>query len=155
DREKILRRLVEVQYARNDLSFTRGTFRVRGDTIEIFPMYEELAVRAEMFGDEIERLYYLHPLTGEVVREVDEVFVFPATHYTAGPERMERALRGIEAELTDRLAELERQGKLLEAQRLRMRTTYDIEMMRQVGFCSGIENYSRHIDGRPAGSAPN
>jgi len=155
DREKILRRLVEVQYARNDLSFTRGTFRVRGDTIEIFPMYEELAVRAEMFGDEIERLYYLHPLTGEVVREVDEVFVFPATHYTAGPERMERALRGIEAELTDRLAELEKQGKLLEAQRLRMRTTYDIEMMRQVGFCSGIENYSRHIDGRPAGSAPN
>src|SRR5262249_52362172 len=151
----ILRRLVEVQYARNDLSFTRGTFRVRGDTIEIFPMYEELAVRAEMFGDEIERLYYLHPLTGEGVREVDEVFVFPATHYTAGPQRMERALRGIEAELEARLAELEKQGKLLEAQRLRMRTTYDIEMMRQVGFCSGIENYSRHIDDRPAGSAPN
>jgi excinuclease ABC subunit B len=155
DRDKILRRLVEVQYARNDLSFTRGTFRVRGDTIEIFPMYEELAIRAEMFGDEIERLYYLHPLTGEVVREVEEVFVFPATHYTAGPERMERALRGIEAELDDRLAELEKHGKLLEAQRLRMRTTYDVEMMRQVGFCSGIENYSRHIDGRSAGSAPN
>jgi excinuclease ABC subunit B len=155
DRDKILRRLVEVQYARNDLSFTRGTFRVRGDTIEIFPMYEELAVRAEMFGDEIERLYYLHPLTGEVIREVNEVFIFPATHYTAGPERMERALRGIEAELAERLAELEKQGKLLEAQRLRMRTAYDIEMMRQVGFCSGIENYSRHIDGRPAGSAPN
>ena len=134
-------------------SFTRGTFRVRGDTIEVFPVYEELAVRIEMFGDEIERLYYLHPLTGEVVREVEELFVFPATHYVAGPERMERAIRGIEAELEERLAELERQGKLLEAQRLRMRTTYDIEMMRQVGFCSGIENYSRHIDGRAPGSA--
>src|SRR5215472_6235208 len=154
DREKILRRLVEVQYARNDLSFTRGTFRVRGDTIEIFPMYEELAVRAEMFGDEIERLYYLHPLTGEVVREVDEVFVFPATHYAAGPERMERAIRGIESELGERLAELEGQHKMLEAQRLRMRTSYDIEMMRQVGFCSGIENYSMHIDGRQPGSPP-
>ena len=155
EREKILRRLVEVQYARNDLSFTRGTFRVRGDTVEIFPMYEELAVRAEMFGDEIERLYYLHPLTGEVVREVDEVFVFPATHYAAGPERMERAIRGIEKELEERLAELEKQNKLLEAQRLRMRTSYDVEMMRQVGFCSGIENYSLHIDGRERGSAPN
>ena len=155
EREKILRRLVEVQYARNDLSFTRGTFRVRGDTVEIFPVYEELAVRAEMFGDEIERLYYLHPLTGEVVREVDEVFVFPATHYAAGPERMERAIRGIEKELAERLTELEGQNKLLEAQRLRMRTTYDIEMMRQVGFCSGIENYSLHIDGRERGSAPN
>jgi excinuclease ABC subunit B len=155
EREAILRRLVEVQYTRNDLSFTRGTFRVRGDTIEIFPVYEELAVRAEMFGDEIERLYYLHPLTGEVVREVDEVFVFPATHYAAGPERMERAIRGIEKELEERLAELERQHKLLEAQRLRMRTTYDIEMMRQVGFCSGIENYSMHIDGRSPGSPPN
>jgi excinuclease ABC subunit B len=155
EREKILRRLVEVQYSRNDLSFTRGTFRVRGDTVEIFPVYEELAVRAEMFGDEIERLYYLHPLTGEVVREVDEVFVFPATHYAAGPERMERAIRGIEKELAERLAELEGQNKLLEAQRLRMRTTYDVEMMRQVGFCSGIENYSLHIDGRERGSAPN
>src|SRR5262245_18235888 len=154
ERESVLRHLVEVQYARNDLSFTRGTFRVRGDTIEIFPMYEELAIRVETFGDEIERLYYLHPLTGEVVREVDEVFVFPATHYAAGPERMERAIRGIEKELEERLAELEKQNKLLEAQRLRMRTSYDIEMMRQVGFCSGIENYSRHIDGREAGSAP-
>ena len=144
-----------MQYTRNDLSFTRGTFRVRGDTVEIFPVYEELAIRVEMFGDEIERLYYLHPLTGEVVREVDEVFVFPATHYAAGPERMERAIRGIEQELEDRLAELERQNKLLEAQRLRMRTAYDIEMMRQVGFCSGIENYSLHIDGREPGSAPN
>ncbi|MDT4943077.1 MAG: excinuclease subunit, partial [Pseudonocardiales bacterium] len=155
EREAILRRLVDVQYTRNDLSFTRGTFRVRGDTVEIFPVYEELAIRVEMFGDEIERLYYLHPLTGEVIREVEEVFVFPATHYAAGPERMERAIRGIEKELADRLAELERQNKLLEAQRLRMRTAYDIEMMRQVGFCSGIENYSLHIDGREPGSAPN
>jgi excinuclease ABC subunit B len=155
ERDTILRRLVEVQYTRNDMSFSRGTFRVRGDTVEIFPVYEELAVRAEMFGDDIERLYYLHPLTGEVIREVDEVFIFPATHYTAGLERMERAIRGIEAELEARLAELEQQNKLLEAQRLRMRTTYDIEMMRQVGFCSGIENYSRHIDGRAAGTAPN
>jgi excinuclease ABC subunit B len=155
ERETILRKLVDVQYARNDLSFTRGTFRVRGDTVEIFPVYEELAIRAEMFGDEIERLYYLHPLTGEVVREVDEVFVFPATHYAAGPERMEKAIRGIEKELEARLAELEGQNKLLEAQRLRMRTSYDIEMMRQVGFCSGIENYSLHIDGRERGSAPN
>ena len=153
DRDELLRTLVTEQYTRNDLSFTRGTFRVRGDTIEVFPVYEELAVRIEMFGDEVERLYYLHPLTGEVVREVEELFVFPATHYVAGPERMERAIRGIEAELEQRLAELERQGKLLEAQRLRMRTTYDIEMMRQVGFCSGIENYSRHIDGRAPGSA--
>lgn len=154
ERDSLLRRLVEIQYTRNDLSFTRGTFRVRGDTIEVFPVYETLAWRVEMFGDEIERLYYLHPLTGEVLREVEEMFVFPATHYSAGPERMERAIHGIEAELEERLAELDRQGKLLEAQRLRMRTSYDIEMMRQVGFCSGIENYSRHIDGREAGSAP-
>jgi excinuclease ABC subunit B len=154
-RDTILRGLVDVQYSRNDLSFTRGTFRVRGDTVEIFPAYEELAIRVEMFGDEVERLYYLHPLTGEVVREVEEVFVFPATHYAAGPQRMERAIRGIEAELTERLAWLESNGKMLEAQRLRMRTSYDIEMMRQVGFCSGIENYSMHIDGRQPGSAPN
>ena len=152
ERDSILRRLVDIQYTRNDLSFTRGTFRVRGDTLEIFPVYEELAVRVEMFGDEVERLYYLHPLTGEVVREVEELFVFPASHYVAGPERMERAISGIEAELADRLAELEQQGKLLEAQRLRMRTTYDVEMMRQVGCCSGIENYSRHIDGRAPGT---
>ena len=155
ERDLLLRHLVGVQYTRNDLSFTRGTFRVRGDTVEIFPMYEELAIRVEMFGDDIERLYYLHPLTGEVIREVEEVFVFPASHYTAGPERMARALQGIELELADRLAELEKHNKLLEAQRLRMRTTYDIEMMRQVGFCSGIENYSRHIDGRAPGSPPN
>jgi excinuclease ABC subunit B len=155
DRDLLLRRLVEMQYARNDLTFGRGTFRVRGDTIEVIPQYEELAVRIEMFGDEIEKLATLHPLTGEVITEDDELYVFPASHYVAGPERMERAIRGIEAELAERLAELERQGKLLEAQRLRMRTTYDIEMMRQVGSCSGIENYSRHIDGRGPGTAPN
>jgi excinuclease ABC subunit B len=151
DREKLLRDLVTEQYTRNDLSFSRGTFRVRGDTIEIFPVYEELAIRVEMFGDEVERLYYLHPLTGEVIREVEEVFIFPATHYVAGPERMERAIVGIEQELVERLAEFEGQGKLLEAQRLRMRTTYDIEMMRQIGTCSGIENYSMHVDGRQPG----
>ncbi|MGO9079811.1 MAG: excinuclease ABC subunit UvrB [Streptosporangiaceae bacterium] len=155
DRDALLRKLVGMQYARNDLSFTRGTFRVRGDTIEIIPVYEELAIRIEMFGDEIERLMTLHPLTGEVISEDDELHIFPATHYVAGPERMERAIAGIEAELADRLAELERAGKLLEAQRLRMRTTYDIEMLRQVGSCSGIENYSRHIDGREAGTPPN
>jgi excinuclease ABC subunit B len=154
DRDALLRRFVDVQYARNDLAFTRGTFRVRGDTVEVFPVYQEFAVRIELFGDEIERLYTLHPLTGEVLSEDREVMVFPATHYVAGPERMERAIRGIEAELEERLAEMERQGKLLEAQRLRMRTTYDVEMMRQVGFCSGIENYSRHIDGRAPGTAP-
>ncbi len=155
DRDQLLRRLVEIQYTRNDQTFTRGTFRVRGDTLEVFPVYEEHAVRVELFGDEIERLMTLHPITGEVVTEDDELYIFPATHYVAGPERMERAIRGIELELQDRLAELERQGKLLEAQRLRMRTTYDIEMMRQVGSCSGIENYSMHIDGRTHGSAPN
>jgi excinuclease ABC subunit B len=154
DRDRLLRRLVEIQYSRNDMAFQRGTFRVRGDTLEIIPAYEELAVRVELFGDEVEKLYYLHPLTGEVVREVPELSIFPATHYAAGPERMERAIRGIEAELAERLAELERQGKLLEAQRLRMRTTYDVEMMRQVGFCNGIENYSMHIDGRSYGDPP-
>jgi excinuclease ABC subunit B len=155
ERDSMLRQLVGMQYARNDLSFTRGTFRVRGDTIEVIPQYEELAVRIEMFGDEIERLMTLHPLTGEVVSEDEELYIFPASHYVAGAERMERAIAGIEAELAERLAELERSGKLLEAQRLRMRTTYDIEMMRQVGSCAGIENYSRHIDGRAAGTAPN
>ncbi|WP_236796899.1 excinuclease ABC subunit UvrB [Amycolatopsis sp. GM8] len=154
DRDLFLRALVDVQYTRNDIAFARGTFRVRGDTVEIIPAYEELAIRVEFFGDEIDKLYYLHPLTGEIVREVDEVRIFPATHYVAGPERMEKAIQGIEAELEQQLAKLEKQGKLLEAQRLRMRTAYDVEMMRQVGFCSGIENYSRHIDGRPAGSAP-
>jgi excinuclease ABC subunit B len=155
ERDALLRRLVGMQYARNDMAFTRGTFRVRGDTIEVIPVYEELAVRIEMFGDEIERLMTLHPLTGEVISEDDELYIFPATHYVAGPERMERAIAGIEAELGERLAELERSGKLLEAQRLRMRTTYDVEMLRQVGSCSGIENYSRHIDGREEGSPPN
>jgi excinuclease ABC subunit B len=155
DRDDLLRKFVGMQYTRNDLAFTRGTFRVRGDTVEIIPMYEELAVRIEFFGDEIDRIYTLHPLTGEILREEEEMYVFPATHYVAGPERMERAIKGIELELADRLAELEQQGKLLEAQRLRMRTTYDVEMMRQVGSCSGIENYSRHIDGRAPGSAPN
>jgi excinuclease ABC subunit B len=155
ERDKLLRKLVGMQYNRNDLAFTRGTFRVRGDTIEIIPMYEELAVRIEMFGDEIERLSTLHPLTGEVISEDEELYVFPATHYVAGPERMERAINGIEAELAVRLGELDQAGKLLEAQRLRMRTTYDIEMLRQVGSCSGIENYSRHIDGREAGTPPN
>ena len=154
DRDVFLRALVDVQYTRNDIAFARGTFRVRGDTVEVIPAYEELAVRIEFFGDEIDRLYYLHPLTGEIVREVDELRIFPATHYVAGPERMEKAIRGIEAELEEQLGKLEKQNKLLEAQRLRMRTQYDIEMMRQVGFCSGIENYSRHIDGREAGSAP-
>ncbi len=155
DRDQLLRRFVTMQYTRNDLAFTRGTFRVRGDTVEIIPVYEELAVRIEFFGDEIEAIATLHPLTGDVVRSEQQVHVFPATHYVAGPERMERAITGIEAELEQRLAELERQNKLLEAQRLRMRTTYDLEMMRQIGSCSGIENYSRHIDGRAPGSAPN
>jgi excinuclease ABC subunit B len=155
DRDSVLRRLVEIQYTRNDMSFTRGTFRVRGDTLEIFPVYEELAVRVEFFGDEIERLMTLHPITGEVISEDTELHVFPATHYVAGPERMERAIKGIELELDDQLATFEKQGKLLEAQRLRMRTTYDVEMMRQVGSCSGIENYSMHMDGRQPGSAPN
>jgi excinuclease ABC subunit B len=155
ERDSLLRRLVGVQYARNDLSGSRGTFRVRGDTLEVFPMYEELAVRVEFFGDEIEKLSTLHPVTGEVVTEDREIYLFPASHYVAGPERMERAIAGIEVELADRLAELEREHRLLEAQRLRMRTSYDIEMMRQIGTCSGIENYSRHIDGRPAGSPPN
>jgi excinuclease ABC subunit B len=155
ERDALLRRLVAMQYTRNDVSFPRGTFRVRGDTIEVIPVYEELAVRIEMFGDQIERLMTLHPLTGEVISEDDELYVFPASHYVAGPERMERAIAGIEAELEERLAELERGGKLLEAQRLRMRTAYDVEMLRQVGSCSGIENYSRHIDGREPGSPPN
>jgi excinuclease ABC subunit B len=155
ERDKLLRQFVTMQYTRNDMSFTRGTFRVRGDTVEIIPVYEELAIRIEMFGDEIESIQTLHPLTGEVVRNEQSIYVFPATHYVAGPERMERAIGGIEKELEGRLAELEKQGKLLEAQRLRMRTTYDIEMMRSIGTCSGIENYSMHIDGREPGTAPN
>jgi excinuclease ABC subunit B len=155
DRDALLRRLVSIQYTRNDQAFTRGTFRVRGDTLEIIPAYEELAVRVELFGDEIEAISTLHPLTGELVRDEQEMYVFPASHYVAGPERMKRAIAGIEDELATRLAELERQGKLLEAQRLRMRTGYDLEMLAQVGFCSGIENYSRHVDGRGPGTPPN
>ena len=155
ERNALLRRFVDVQYKRNDMAFERGNFRVRGDTIEIIPVYEELAIRVELFGDEIERITHLHPLTGEIVDEVDEVFIFPATHYSAGPETMKRAISQIEAELDLRLGELERANKILEAQRLRMRTTFDVEMMLQLGFCSGIENYSRHIDGRAPGSPPN
>ncbi|GGT12364.1 excinuclease ABC subunit UvrB [Streptomyces chromofuscus] len=155
DRDQLLRRFVDIQYTRNDMAFTRGTFRVRGDTIEIFPVYEELAVRIEMFGDEIEALSTLHPVTGEIISDDEHLYVFPASHYVAGPERMERAVNDIEKELGERLAELEKQGKLLEAQRLRMRTTYDIEMLRQIGTCSGVENYSMHFDGRLPGSAPN
>ena len=155
ERNALLRKFVDIQYKRNDLAFERGTFRVRGDTIEIIPMYEELAIRVEMFGDEIERIKTLHPLTGEIVRDETEMYVFPATHYAAGPETMKRAIKQIQIELQEQLELFERQGKLLEAQRLKMRTTFDIEMMEQLGFCSGIENYSRHIDGRDAGSAPN
>lgn len=155
DRDALLRRFVDIQYARNDLSFERGTFRVRGDTIEVFPVYETHPVRIEMFGDEIERLMTLHPVTGEIVTEDTEIAIFPATHYVAGPERMRQAIEGIESELAERLEELEGSGRLLEAQRLRMRTTYDLEMMREMGICSGIENYSLHIDGREPGSPPN
>ena len=155
DRDELLRRFVSMQYTRNDVDFTRGTFRVRGDTVEIIPMYEELAIRVEFFGDEIESLATLHPVSGEVIGSADEVFVFPASHYVAGPERMARAMEGIEAELAERLAVLERDGRLLEAQRLRMRTTYDLEMLGQIGMCSGIENYSLHIDGRSPGTPPN
>ena len=155
DRNVLLRRFVDIQYKRNDMAFERGTFRVRGDTIEIIPMYEELALRIEMFGDEIEKITTLHPLTGEIIRDETEMYIFPATHYAAGPETIERAIGEIEIELASQLEIFEKQGKLLEAQRLRMRTTFDIEMMQQLGFCSGIENYSRQLDGRPAGSAPN
>ena len=155
ERNLLLRKFVDIQYKRNDMAFERGTFRVRGDTIEIIPMYEELALRIEMFGDEIERILTLHPLTGEIIRDETEMYVFPATHYAAGPETMERAIIAIEEEMEDRVKFFEKSGKLLEAQRIRMRTTFDIEMMRQLGFCSGIENYSRHLDGRVPGSAPN
>ena len=155
ERNALLRRFVDIQYKRNDVAFERGTFRVRGDTIEIIPMYEELAIRIEMFGDEIEKISTLHPLTGEIIRDESEMYIFPATHYAAGPETIKRAIGDIEDELHIQLNLFEKQGKLLEAQRLRMRTTFDVEMMEQIGFCSGIENYSRHLDGREAGSAPN
>jgi len=154
DRDDMLRQFVQMQYTRNDTAFTRGTFRVRGDTVEIIPVYEELAIRIEMFGDEIESLQTLHPLTGDVIASEERTYLFPASHYVAGPERMARAISTIEEELVERLAELEKQNKLLEAQRLRMRTSYDIEMLQQIGICSGIENYSRHIDGRDAGTPP-
>ena len=155
DRDDLLRRFVTMQYTRNDIDFTRGTFRVRGDTVEIIPMYEELAIRIEFFGDEIEALATLHPVTGDVIDTAEQVFVFPASHYVAGPERMQKAIEGIEAELAERLTQLEHDGRLLEAQRLRMRTTYDLEMLQQIGMCSGIENYSLHIDGRETGTPPN
>jgi len=155
ERNALLRKFVDVQYKRNDMAFERGTFRVRGDTIEIIPMYEELAVRIEMFGDEIEKIMTLNPLTGEIVRDEEEIYIFPATHYAAGPETMKRAMSDIEDELQIQLNLFKKQGKLLEEQRLRMRTTFDLEMMQQLGFCSGIENYSRHLDGREPGSAPN
>jgi excinuclease ABC subunit B len=154
NRDDLLRKFVSMQYARNDMDFHRGTFRVRGDTVEIIPMYEELAIRIEFFGDEIENIHTLHPLTGEVIRDEEEMYVFPASHYVAGPERMSRAIKRIEDELADRLKVLEGQNKLVEAQRLRMRTNYDLEMMQQMGFCNGIENYSSHIDGRAPGTAP-
>ena len=155
ERNKLLRKFVDIQYKRNDIAFERGTFRVRGDTIEIIPMYEELALRIEMFGDEIEKITTLNPLTGEIIRDETEMYIFPASHYSAGPETMNRAIAEIEVELEHKVDEFERQGKLLEAQRIRMRTTFDIEMMRQLGFCSGIENYSRQIDGRGPGTPPN
>ena len=154
ERNALLRKFVDVQYKRNDIAFERGTFRVRGDTIEIIPMYEELAIRIEMFGDEIEKIMTLHPMTGEIIRDENEVHIFPATHYAASPETMKRAIGDIQDELQIQLNAFEKQGKLLEAQRLRMRTTFDIEMMEQLGFCSGIENYSRHLDDRIPGSAP-
>ena len=155
ERNMLLRKFVDVQYKRNDMAFERGTFRVRGDTVEIIPMYEELAVRIEMFGDEIEKIMTLNPLTGEIVNDEEEIYIFPATHYAAGPETMKRAMSDIEDELQVQLNLFTKQGKLLEEQRLRMRTTFDLEMMQQLGFCSGIENYSRHLDGRDPGSPPN
>lgn len=153
-RDALLREFVQMQYARNDLAFTRGTFRVRGDTVEIIPVYEELAIRIEMFGDEVEALYTLHPLTGQVVESREQVHIFPASHYVASEQRMNKAISTIEQELGERLQELESQNKLLEAQRLKMRTTFDLEMMRSVGTCSGIENYSRHIEQREPGTPP-
>ena len=155
DRDELLTRFVDMQYDRNDVAFERGTFRVRGDTVEIIPMYEELAIRIEFFGDEIDALYTLHPMTGEVIRQEDHIHIFPASHYVAGPERLSRAIGTIEEELAERLEELEGQNKLLEAQRLRMRTTHDLEMLRQMGSTNGVENYSRHLDGRAPGTAPN
>ncbi|HEX7352146.1 excinuclease ABC subunit UvrB [Brachybacterium sp.] len=155
DRDELLTRFVNMQYDRNDVAFERGTFRVRGDTVEIIPMYEELAIRIEFFGDEIDAIFTLHPMTGEVIRQEEHIHIFPASHYVAGPERLSRAIGTIEVELAERLEELEHQNKLLEAQRLRMRTTHDLEMLRQMGSTNGVENYSRHLDGREPGTAPN
>ncbi len=154
DQRSILRRLVELQYERNDMGFTRNKFRVRGDTIEVFPAYEEKALRISLFGDEVERIATVDPLTGEIVSEMDSLALFPASHYVTDEERLKQAIEGIEAELVDRLAELEGEGKLLEAQRLRMRTTYDLEMLREVGSCAGVENYSMHLDARQRHQPP-
>jgi len=154
-RDELIKRLIGIQYQRKDFDFTRGTFRVKGDTLDVIPMYEEMAIRVEFFGDQVERLLVLHPLTGEVISDDSEAFIFPATHYVAGEERMKRAIGEIEEELAEQLASLKQSGKLLEAQRLQMRTAFDLELLREMGFCSGIENYSRFIDGRPKGSAPN
>jgi excinuclease ABC subunit B len=155
DQRAVLRKLVDMRYERNDMNLTRGKFRVRGDTIELHPAYDETAVRIELFGDEIERMTVVDPLTGEQLRALDELEIYPATHYAAGTERMQKAIERIEVELADRLRYFEKEGKLLEAQRLRMRTQYDLEMMQEVGFCSGIENYSAPIDGRGPGEPPN
>jgi len=154
DRDFILSKLVDIQYERNDLNFVRGKFRVRGDTIEVFPAYEEKAIRIELFGDEVDRIVLLDTLTGEITGELDHVTIYPGSHYVASRERMSAAIEAIEQELADQLGMLQQQGKLLEAQRLRMRTEYDLEMLREVGFCNGIENYARHIEGRPRGSRP-
>ncbi len=154
DRDDLIRKFVSMQYKRNDVDFSRGNFRVKGDTIEIIPVYDELAVRIEMFGDEIEAIYTLHPLTGDIVSREKAIAIFPASYYVATPERMGIAMEEIEAEMVSRVKELELQGKLLEAQRLKMRTTFDLEMIRELGFCSGIENYSSYIDGREPGTAP-
>jgi excinuclease ABC subunit B len=154
DQRFILRKLVDLQYERNDMNLVRGKFRVRGDTIEVHPAYEELPVRIELFGDDVERMYRWDPLTGERLQDIHDLTLFPATHYVAGEERMKRAISTIEVELQERLKWFEDNGKMLEAQRLRMRTQYDLEMMQELGYCNGIENYSRHIDGRSAGEAP-
>jgi excinuclease ABC subunit B len=154
EQRSILARMVELQYERNDYDFARNKFRVRGDTIEVFPAYEERAVRISLFGDEVERISSVDVLTGEVVEELDKLVLFPASHYVTSDEAMQRAIEGIQAELADRLRWFEERGKLLEAQRLRMRTTYDLEMLREIGVCSGIENYSRHLDGRAPGEPP-
>lgn len=154
DRDELIREFVTMQYQRNDYDFSRGNFRVKGDTIEIIPVYDELAIRLELFGDEIENIYQLHPLTGEIVRSMDTISVYPASYYVTSADRMGPALEAIEEEMAARVKEFETQGKLLEAQRIKMRTTFDLEMIRELGFCSGIENYSRHLDGREPGSAP-